>query len=114
VSNTDIYGWILLVHLLYDFHWQGDFVGTMKAKYDFILWVHSATWSLLIILVFYYHGIVLTGGMVAWLILSHMAIDRWKARSPNDESKLTWRLWVDQGLHLVSIVLLFVWIRGAA
>ena len=39
---------LLLAHLLYDFHWQGDFVANMKGERWFILVVHALTWTLLL------------------------------------------------------------------
>lgn len=102
-----IFSCLLLAHLLYDFHLQGEFIGTMKAKYDFILFIHSLTWAMLLCAVLLYFG-VFHALCFPWLLWTHFVIDRWKSRSPNDESKMTWRLWVDQGLHVVTMIIV-VW-----
>ena len=98
--------WLLAVHLLYDWHWQGDFVGVYKAKSDFILFIHSLTWAVLLALVFVYvkhTDTIWVPNLVVWFGITHFWIDRWKARSKNEKAKWGWQLWVDQLLHLVTI-----------
>jgi hypothetical protein len=103
---------VILVHLLYDFHWQGAYVAEMKTKSPFILGVHALTWALLIYAVIYFTtGRASTGGwvIVSWLFVTHYLVDDWKAKItslPRD----TFALYVDQFLHIVSLapVLSFV------
>lgn len=101
--------WLLAIHLLYDWHWQGDFVGVAKAKSDFILFIHSLTWAVLLTLVFAYFRPDVTNmqiiGLMMWFTGTHFLIDRWKARSKNVKAKWGWQLWVDQLLHLATIVI---------
>lgn len=94
---------LLLVHLLYDFHWQGPFIAEMKAKSWFLLGVHSLTWALLLGAVLWH-----TGGLSWWtvpfLAVTHFAIDAWKARYTELPS-LGLALWIDQVLHLVTMLI---------
>jgi len=104
----NVYMWLLLAHLLYDFHWQGDFIGIYKAKYDFLLAVHSITWALIMCAVLQYFGVLHFVRDFWWLAFTHFAIDRWKSHKPDDNKKLTTWLWVDQALHFVTVAVLFV------
>ena len=45
-----------MLHLLYDFHWQGDFIGTWKKKYKFILAIHALTYGLVVAIPFFLVG----------------------------------------------------------
>ena len=97
-----LFGAMLLLHLLYDFHWQGPFIAEYKGKYDFILAVHALTWAMLLCVPWYFAG-ALTWGVFAWLFVTHALIDRWKARKPRTPE--TWPLiYVDQALHLVTMI----------
>lgn len=33
--TLSVAGGVVLAHLLYDFHWQGEFIATNKGKYPF-------------------------------------------------------------------------------
>lgn len=102
-----ILGAMILAHLLYDFHWQGDFIGQYKSKYDFLLLVHSTTWALLISAVLYYFGIFLVWKFF-FLWITHHVIDYWKCRKLDKTYALTSDLWIDQALHLITIVAVIV------
>lgn len=94
---------LILMHLVYDFHLQGEFVGLMKAKSVFILVVHCLTWAMLLSAV-----LLIFSSYKPWncgfLFLTHYFIDFWKCRMCKDEYKLTWGMWLDQFLHLVTII----------
>jgi hypothetical protein len=98
--------WVILAHLLYDFHWQGDFVGTMKSKYWFIMFIHCLTYALVITATLVLLG-ALQGWWVLWVLLvSHILIDSWRvlvSRKKGIDS-LDEPLFLDQMLHLVVLM----------
>jgi len=100
---------MLLVHLLYDFHWQGVFIGEYKSKYPFIMFVHSFTWALIVYLPLLYFTGIFAPILFSFLIFSHYVIDTWKCNELKKGKKM-WLVYVDQVLHLVSI--LIVWYVG--
>ena len=94
-------------HFLYDFSWQGEFVGKYKSKSIFILLVHSFTWAAILTLVLAICG-VKNFEVFAFLFVSHAIIDKWKCRSLIGEDKHDkWCLYMDQALH--ALTLLIVW-----
>ena len=88
----------LLVHLLYDFHWQGEYVRIGKEKSVGLLFVHALTWGMLMTSVLYLFGIYAVW-KIAFLIATHFVID-WITV----QKRLIPR-WLDQALHLVTIAL---------
>ena len=60
---------LVLVHLLYDFHWQGPFIAEMKGKSWFLLGVHSLTWALCLWVTLY----LWRGGVADYWILAFWA-----------------------------------------
>lgn len=94
---------LLLVHLLYDFHWQGPFISQAKSKYDFLLGVHALTWALLLGAVLFLTD-SLTWWQLPFLFVGHFVIDRWKSHKPQTPD-LFWLLYVDQALHLLQIII---------
>lgn len=102
-----VLGALMLVHLLYDFHWQGDFIGQLKSKYDFLLGVHCLTYALCISAVLYFFG-VFSIIKFLFVLVTHWFIDHWKCRQEDKTNNLTWDLWLDQALHvLVLIVIIY-------
>lgn len=98
---------LITVHLLYDFHWQGPFISEAKGKYNFILAVHALTWTLLLCgVLYYFHHFA--PWMMVFLFVSHAVTDYWKSHQPKDEAHF-WLIYVDQGLHLLQILLVFFW-----
>lgn len=95
--------WTILAHLLYDFHWQGDFIATYKGKKPFILCVHCLTWTMLICLPLLYYGAFVWWKAV-FLFLTHALSDNWKSKLPrNDE--FFWSIYVDQLIHFITILI---------
>ena len=94
---------LILVHLLYDFHWQGPFISEMKGKNAFLLAVHAVTWAGLMCAVLAYSG----AGLLPWhpyfLALTHFGIDAWKCRQKRFDP-LRAGLYIDQALHLGTLV----------
>lgn len=99
---------LLLAHYVADFPLQGDFLGTMKGKYDYLLFAHVVIWSGVISLALVYLGIY-TIYKLLFLFIGHFVIDRWKARKENKENALTWDLWIDQSLHVVQLIIVLGW-----
>ena len=94
----------LLAHLLYDFHWQGDFIAQNKGKHILFLSVHALTWALLKGAVLWWFGLPLLFLRVAFLYITHLCIDSWKCQLPKTPEYF-WGIYVDQGLHLTTILL---------
>lgn len=95
--------WMVLAHLLYDFHWQNDFISKGKSKYNFILGVHALTWTMMISIP------LLIIGQLTWVILlflfgTHFLIDYWKCHLPHTDEYF-WAIYIDQGLHLITILI---------
>ena len=91
---------LVLLHLLYDFHWQGDFIAKGKASSLFLLTVHAATWALIIWAGLYFFGAA-TWPKLGYLLGTHWIVDLWKVRYAPTSS---WALWVDQAVHVATIV----------
>ena len=98
----------LFVHLIYDFHLQGDFIATKKAESDFILSVHCLTWSLFIVLVLSVF-VPISPLWLVFLFLTHFITDRWKSRLPKNENYF-WAIYVDQAIHLLTLIFLVYFI----
>ena len=106
-NMIDIYWTLLIVHLLYDWHWQGEFVGVYKATSDVIMFIHCLTWASLMYAVFLYWSLNYIW-IFWWLFISHLVIDWWKVRVVPKEKRLTDKyLEIDQSLHLVSVIIVF-------
>jgi hypothetical protein len=99
----EIFYGLLLAHLLYDFHWQGDFIGQNKGKYPFLLFIHALTWSMLLGVVLIFFG-MFTTWKIAFLFITHFLIDNWKARLPKTPEYF-YAIYIDQGLHLITIAI---------
>lgn len=96
-------------NLVLDYPLQGAFLAEYKQKNNYILFVHSAIWSLGL-------SIVLMGlGLFAWwkvvmLLIGHYLIDYWKCRSLYKKWNIKdWNsLYIDQGLHVIQILLCLI------
>ena len=98
---------LFTLHLLADFPLQGEFLASVKGKYDYLLFCHAAIWT----------GAVSAGlialGLFTWwkvvmLLVGHFLIDRWKARKEDKTYALTRDLWIDQSLHFVQLLLCLI------
>ena len=101
---------LLLAHLLYDFHWQGEFIAQNKGKYALIMGVHVVTWTLIIVVVLWVTIGRLTWWQPIFLFVTHWITDSWKASLPR-EIGMGWPLWVDQGIHLSTLVIVWLLAR---
>lgn len=100
--------WMLLLHLLYDFHWQGQFVGTYKGKYPFIMFIHSLTYGLIVglpyILTTTNDKIPLAAVCVVLLVISHFLIDEIKEMWIRECGEKMKFVYIDQAMHLFIIL----------
>ncbi len=96
-------GLMCVAHLLYDFHWQGPFISEMKGKNAFLLAVHAVTWAGLMCVVLIYSGAKFLPWYPYFLGLTHLFIDAWKCRQKRFDP-LGKALYIDQALHLVTLV----------
>jgi len=90
---------MILAHLLYDFHWQGEFISNNKGKKIFLLFVHALTWSMFVGIPF-----MLCKNWIAFLFLfvSHFFTDMWKSKQEKNDENF-YKIYIDQGIHFVTI-----------
>ncbi len=98
---------LLVAHYVGDFPLQGEFLGTMKGKYDYLLFCHVVIWAGTICLVLAYFGIF-TWWKAGFLLFGHFFIDRWKARKVDKTNIFTKDLWIDQSLHMVQLIIVAI------
>ncbi len=98
-----VFYFMVLAHLLYDFHWQGDFIAQNKGRYFFILFIHALTWAMLLCAVLMYFDMFAEWKYV-FLLTTHMAADSWKSKLPKTPDYF-WGIYVDQGIHFATIVI---------
>ena len=95
---------MLLAHLLYDFHWQGSFIADNKGKRLFLLFIHAITWAMFVSspLIYFQDSEIVV--KCIFLFTTHFVIDYWKSHQPRSEETF-YLIYIDQGLHLISILL---------
>lgn len=105
---------VYFANLLLDYPLQSTFEATNKAKYNYVLFVHSAIWGLGIAFTIMY----LQGSIKIWkivmLIVGHAIMDGWKCRTfkhPEDIRKTfgvtmsgKTAFYIDQSYHVLQIV----------
>jgi hypothetical protein len=94
---------LLLAHLLYDFHWQGDFIAQNKSKYPFLLFIHALTWAMFLGVALYICK-AFAIWKIAFLFITHFLIDNWKSKLPKTPEYFN-AIYIDQGLHLITIII---------
>ena len=105
MDTIEILMLVIFAHYLADYPLQGDFLGTMKGKYDYLLFCHCVIWTGCVSISLAYFGLYATWKLL-FLFIGHFIIDRWKARHPSaKEIGLTKLLWIDQLLHFVQILI---------
>jgi len=98
---------LIASHLVGDYVLQNDFLATNKGGNSFILFVHSALWTLAVAIGFYVIGIELGIIAVLYLVITHMIIDKMKCQIEDKTYALTRDLYLDQILHLVTILMVY-------
>ena len=89
-------GIVLLAHLLYDFHWQGEYIAKGKNNSLFLLFIHSLTWALIISFSLQYIGLLVVGNFT-FLLISHFVVDYYKTKN-------VYGIYIDQTLHLITLI----------
>lgn len=96
---------LIMLHLLYDFHWQGPFIGEQKRKSFFFLFIHALTYGLTL-----YVGALFVSPIGAYSLLmlvgTHFAIDLIKV-SLDKGAPGGLPMYLDQLAHLVVLVVVF-------
>ncbi len=99
--------YLILAHLVGDFVMQTDFMAKMKGQNNFILLVHVTTWTLvcsvtldLLHLFQWWH--------LPWLLGTHILMDWIKCHKMPAKDGLGWCLWVDQSVHVVSLLVCLI------
>lgn len=98
---------ILGLHYIADFPLQSDFIAKMKGTKLYILFAHAMIYATVISI-----GLIWLNAFTTWkliiVLLSHMAIDKWKSNKPKDDAH--WYLiYYDQAGHiLINTFLLFI------
>jgi len=99
--------WVLLAHYIADYPLQCDFLAQTKGKYWYSLLAHSIIYGLTIALCFKLIG-VFTIWKAVILVVSHIIIDYKKATAKNKDKALTTYLYIDQFLHIVINIILYL------
>lgn len=96
-----------IAHYIGDYPLQGEFLATNKGKLDYFLFCHALIWTGCVCAVLGHFG-AFEWWKVAFLLVGHFFIDRWKARKEDKDNALTVDLWKDQALHFVQLILVTV------
>lgn len=99
--------WIILAHYILDYPLQGDFLASTKGKYWYSLFAHCIIYGLGMALVFKFIGVFAIWKVLV-LVLSHLIIDYKKATAKNKDLALTSYLYLDQFLHLIINIILYI------
>ena len=92
---------LIFLHYLGDFPFQGQFLAENKGKDDYLLFAHAFIWAGTVSV-----GLLYFGSFELWkalfLLGGHFLIDRWKARK---EVSCKRELIIDQFLHFIQIII---------
>lgn len=99
--------WLLLGHYVLDYPLQSDFLARTKGEYWYSLLAHSMIYGLGIAFVFKLLG-VFTIWKACILVGAHIIIDYKKATAKDKTKALTSYLYIDQALHLIINLILYV------
>jgi hypothetical protein len=109
----------LAIHFVYDWHIQGDSIGTLKRGSHIAMFVHCLTYAILILAAGSFFGLSTGLGAFALLYCSHYVVDGWKAmfcpaptierdsqgrvdRLANEFELLSYLI-IDQGIHILVL-----------
>ena len=104
---------LLTAHLLGDFVLQNDFLAKNKGNNIFIMCIHCYLWSIAIFVGFIILNLNIGLLTFLFLFITHFIIDQWKCSIEDKSKALTFDLYVDQSLHGLIIILVFLMLRGA-
>jgi len=117
--------WLILCHCVFDYPLQGTFLAQLKAKYNFLLFVHALAWGFGMAATLQFLGLCTTN-KVWFLVLGHFAMDWYKCHKmvphlqkfffpkswgkhygidadPLINDPLCLPLWIDQAFHLLQM-----------
>jgi len=99
--------YMILSHLLYDFHWQGEFIANNKGKRIFLLFIHALTWAMIVGV-----PLVILGKYwwILFLFITHFITDYWKSHQPRIESNF-YLIYIDQSIHFLTIFIVWFIIK---
>lgn len=100
---------LIMAHMLGDYIFQSDFLAINKAKYKFILFIHSFVWSYIIYYTLLKCGVEVNLFKFIFLLVGHFAIDKVKCIKKDKTNALTKDLWIDQALHALQIIIAYMW-----
>ena len=96
--------WFMIIaHCFADMALQPSFIAHNKDKRFILMFFHALMVTGSVTIPVFIFG-TLTLNVVLVLLLSHIVIDSWKSRQPKDD-KHFWCIYVDQGLHLLFIII---------
>lgn len=104
---------LLFAHMVGDYIFQNNFIATIKATNNFILFVHSFLWAGTIAIGFHFIGIEINILLFSYLVIRHFLIDKMKCNKKDKTNALTTDLYVDQLAHILDITIVWmalVWI----
>ena len=98
--------WLIFAHYIGDCAFQHDLMGQLKEKYLYGLFVHSMVWTACICVALEYQG-RFTIAKVAFLVIGHMMIDKWRTAMKRRSDIRLWT-WIDQALHFLQCAVAWV------
>ena len=95
------------LHFMADSAFQPSFISQNKNRKWGLLFFHALTSATLVAISFVFFDVYSTWKFIT-IIVTHMAIDKWKSNTPRDEAHF-YCIYIDQGLHIViNTILLFM------
>lgn len=104
---------VYFINLLLDYPLQSVFESSNKAKYNYVLFVHSAIWGLgITFAIMWIHGSIAIW-KVPMLVIGHALMDGWKCRTFTGPEDIQFPLgicmtgktafYIDQIFHIIQI-----------
>lgn len=106
---------MIFAHFVADWTLQTDFQAKNKAKFSYIMGLHSFVWTFCLFIPLMMMGYHIYLPLFVVMMVVHYVVDSWKCWIIRDWSKeednwdkfKNWHLYVDQGIHLFQVV--FIW-----
>lgn len=103
---------VYALNLIADFPLQGSYLASEKCKDNYILFVHSFIWAACVSAGFYLTGYFSLQSFM-FLLVGHFVIDYAKCRGKYVKLNQKYQLYIDQLLHLIQILIVFI-VKGAS
>lgn len=101
--GLELLWFMIIAHCLADMCWQPSFIAHNKNRKFVLMFFHALTVTGVISIALYIFN-VFTFAAVFFLLWTHILIDTWKSRQPKDDDHF-WCIYVDQGLHLLTMII---------